>query len=212
MTTSSPRRLSGALLVVAACSSDHTPSAPHGPEHVQIERLRGLVDEPSATPRDLGDGLSAPIRPTTQEEFEQSVACDETTPHLAPVTSRTWPDALGWVRVDEIVFRVGCLPRSLLANHLAARERELIGCFVDRASNERATIVLRSEWIGTDYEAEVGRAEVRDFEDDALASCLRALLAQLRWRSTERVSRAVVDLRLTRGFSPREGGTVAPGR
>jgi len=178
------------LLVLAACPGDRTKGSLQGP------------DDDHTAPVDASVSAFDPRAPILAEGNDAIVPCDEETPHLAPVDPRDWPAELGWARVDEIVFRVGCQSRSLLENHLAGHERAVVGCFAERLEDVPTTVVLRTEWIAADYTSEITRSELPGADDDALRGCLEAVLAQLGWRSLEREQRTVVDVQITRGFFP----------
>jgi hypothetical protein len=193
------RSLLPLLLLLAACPGDRTKTPPPGP---------GDDDPADAIDARPGETSGAePILPPPAEgASDPVVACDEAAPHLAPVEPRDWPAEQGWARVDEIVFRVGCLSRSLLENHLAALEKEIVACFAERAEDATTTLVVRSEWVAVDYTSQVTRTELRGLDDDPLRACLEAVLARLAWRAPEREQRTVVDIEVTRGFFPEEAG------
>lgn len=190
-------------LFLAGCSGERTktPTA-----------LPGDGEPPGRAPDAATGGMAGvgAILPEPPEGgADPVVACEEPTPELAPIEPRDWPETKGWARVDALVFRVGCLARSPLENHLRARERQIVECFAERDDDVRTTVVLRTEWLGASYKSELARAELRapGTTAEPLRGCLERILASFQWRGLEEEQRTVVDIEMTRGFFPEGGGT-----
>ncbi len=116
------------------------------------------------------------------------------------------PPDKGYVRVDAVAFRSGCLSASLLDENIADREPALVSCF-DNQRIKDATIVMRTTWSASGSAAALSRIEMRaapgatlPANSKPLGTCLQSALTNINDLGPEPTLPAVVDVLLRRGF------------
>ncbi len=193
------RGIIAGLLLVGSCGGGAPPAATPA----------GNAPAPAAT----GGGGGAPSAPertlVSQIGDEPTVDCQDRSDQPPDWREPPAPDR-GFVMVDAIAFRSGCLSASLLDEAIAEREPDLVRCFETQKIAD-ARVVVRTTW---EPGPRLKALDLRPAPGAALpsgaaplGSCLKSTLAGIQDLGPEPALPAVVDVLLRRGF-PDEVETV----
>jgi len=117
------------------------------------------------------------------------------------------PPETGFVKLETVAFRAGCVSASRLDEALSAAEPTLVRCFED-AHVRDAMLVVRAEWRPGAGGPTLARIELRPAPDAAplpgsaaaLRGCVQATLSAITDLGPEPALPATVDLLVHRGF------------
>ncbi len=180
-----------------------------------------LVPEPppppaprvAPSPRDPDDGDDEPV-----------AVCDDPDPDMYPdMPEHDGPSPDGWIVIEAVVFRAGCISEDKLRREVGAHDAALVACFVAAGAGEH-TVNLRTEWVRGWNGPMLERTELRPVrrdddappppsqdappppvDDAALQSCLEGELAKIDWLGGDPTLPTIVDLELSRGATIMRG-------
>jgi hypothetical protein len=121
----------------------------------------------------------------------------------------------GWMSVDQLLFRKGCIPPTDLRAALEDREQALRDCFHEASTAQYFTAQIRLEWSWQYGVIDVDATAVRlrrdeydapEIDEAKLLPCVTQAVATVHV-PTDADLPAIVDVAIERGF-PVEGGVV----
>jgi hypothetical protein len=188
----------GAALVTFGCGGASAPAP--APRKIVVDRAP----------------LPAKDAPIEEIETEPVVACSDP-PGTVSIEGMVALDPdlgeRGWIRIEGLVFRAGCVGPTYLESQLEERELALRDCF-HQASRGRFSATLRLEWDELDGMVELRATSATipahdepdgpSVDEERLLPCAARALAGIHLRDA--ALPVIVDVELVRGV-PVEGAT-----